>query len=68
MGMVFQQYALFPHMTVQENVAYGLKARKLPKAEIIERVQKYLELVDLKHLAGRRPRELWWTTAAGKSC
>ncbi|MXQ52588.1 ABC transporter ATP-binding protein [Shimazuella alba] len=58
MGMVFQQYALFPHMTIQENVTYGLKARKLPKAEITERVQKYLELVDLKHLAGRRPREL----------
>jgi ABC-type Fe3+/spermidine/putrescine transport system ATPase subunit len=58
MGMVFQQYALFPHMTVEDNVAYGLKARRLPKAEIKERVRKYLELVDLQHLAKRKPREL----------
>lgn len=40
MGMVFQQYALFPHMSVEDNVAYGLKARKLPKSEIRERVAK----------------------------
>jgi ABC-type Fe3+/spermidine/putrescine transport system ATPase subunit len=58
MGMVFQQYALFPHMTVRDNVAYGLKARKLKKAEIDRRVDRYLELVDLKHLAKRKPREL----------
>lgn len=58
MGMVFQQYALFPHMTVQENVAYGLKARKLKKTLIKEQVQKYLKLVGLEHLASRKPREL----------
>lgn len=57
-GMVFQQYALFPHMTVWENVAYGLKAKKLDKKVINERVEKYLELVDLKHLAKRKPKEL----------
>lgn len=58
MGMVFQQYALFPHMTVAENVAYGLKARKLGSTLIKERVEKYLTLVDLKHLANRKPSEL----------
>lgn len=58
MGMVFQQYALFPHMSVEDNVAYGLKARKLPKSEIKERVAKYLQLVDLLHLSQRKPHEL----------
>jgi ABC-type Fe3+/spermidine/putrescine transport system ATPase subunit len=58
LGMVFQQYALFPHMTVWENVAYGLKARKMNKALIKEKVEKYLALVGLSHLASRKPREL----------
>ncbi len=58
LGMVFQQYALFPHMTVWDNVAYGLKARKLPGAVIKERVDKYLELVGLRHLAQRKPKQL----------
>lgn len=58
MGMVFQQYALFPHFTVEENVAYGLKAQRLDRAIIRERVQKYLALVGLTHLAKRKPREL----------
>jgi ABC-type Fe3+/spermidine/putrescine transport system ATPase subunit len=58
LGMVFQQYALFPHMTVWENVAYGLKARKMNKTLIKEKVEKYLELVGLGHLASRKPREL----------
>lgn len=57
-GMVFQQYALFPHMTVWENVAYGVKAKKLDKKVIQERVEKYLTLVDLQHLAKRKPKEL----------
>ena len=41
-GMVFQNYAIFPHLTVRENVAYGLKARKVPKAEIQKRVDQAL--------------------------
>ena len=57
-GMVFQNYAIFPHLTVEENVAYGLKARKIPKAEIGPRVQEALELVQIGHLAKRKPNEL----------
>ncbi|MBN2981240.1 MULTISPECIES: ABC transporter ATP-binding protein [Cohnella] len=57
-GMVFQQYALFPHMTVWDNVAYGLKARKESKSVIKERVEKYLAMVGLSHLAGRKPKQL----------
>ncbi|WP_274364764.1 ABC transporter ATP-binding protein [Paenibacillus thermotolerans] len=57
-GMVFQQYALFPHMTVWDNVAYGLKAKKEPKEAVKERTEKYLQLVGLDHLAKRKPKEL----------
>ena len=57
-GMVFQNYAIFPHLTVRENVAYGLKARKVPKAEIEPRVNEALELVQISHLADRKPNEL----------
>ena len=57
-GMVFQNYALWPHMTVQENVAFGLQERKVAKTEIVKRVKQALELVDLQHLAERRPSEL----------
>ncbi|WP_019533336.1 ABC transporter ATP-binding protein [Paenibacillus ginsengihumi] len=57
-GMVFQQYALFPHMTVWDNVAYGLKARGEKPAVIKEKVEKYLKLVDLGHLAKRKPKAL----------
>jgi iron(III) transport system ATP-binding protein len=56
--MVFQNYAIFPHLTVKENVAYGLKARKTPKAEIDTRVDEALELVQIAHLADRKPNEL----------
>ncbi|WP_442604415.1 ABC transporter ATP-binding protein [Paenibacillus sp. KN14-4R] len=58
LGMVFQTYSLFPHMTVAENVAYGLKLRKVAKAEIQERVQKVLQLVKLPHVADRYPKQL----------
>ncbi len=57
-GMVFQNYAIFPHLTVEENVAYGLKARNVPRAEIKKRVADALELVQIAHLSSRKPNEL----------
>lgn len=57
-GMVFQNYALFPHMTVGKNVEFGLEMRKIPKAERTKRVQEALEMVQLGHLAHRFPNEL----------
>ena len=57
-GMVFQNYAIFPHLTVEENVAYGLKARKVDKKEIDRRVKEALELVPIAPLATRKPSEL----------
>src|SRR5439155_24981861 len=54
-GMVFQHYAAFKHMTVWENVAFGLKVRKRPKPEIANRVHELLELVQLEGLAKRYP-------------
>ena len=57
-GMVFQNYALWPHMTVAQNVAFGLEARKLPSAEIRTKVASALELVDMGELANRRPGQL----------
>ncbi len=55
-GMVFQSYALWPHMSVAKNVAFGLEERKLPKDEIAARVDQALDLVNLKHLKDRRLR------------
>ncbi|MBB3063742.1 ABC transporter ATP-binding protein [Limibacillus halophilus] len=57
-GMVFQNYALFPHMTIFDNVAFALKMRKWPAAKIREAVEKVLEVVQLPHLASRYPRQL----------
>ena len=57
-GMVFQHYAAFKHMTVWENVAFGLKVRKRPKPEIESRVHELLELVQLEGLAKRYPAQL----------
>ncbi|AEV29618.1 ABC-type spermidine/putrescine transport system, ATPase component [Sphaerochaeta pleomorpha str. Grapes] len=57
-GMVFQNYAIFPHMSVSENVAYGLKARKIPASEIPKLVENALDLVQIKNLANRKPSEL----------
>lgn len=57
-GMVFQSYALWPHMTVWDNVAFGLVERRLPKAEIRTKVQAALEMVGLENFAKRRPNEL----------
>ena len=57
-GMVFQNYALWPHMSVQKNVAFGLEERKIPKSEISDRVQEALDMVGLAHLAARHPAQL----------
>ena len=57
-GMVFQSYAIFPHLTVAENVAYGLKPRKVPKAQIREKVQRAMELVQIAQYADRQPQKL----------
>src|SRR6202041_3510657 len=58
MSMIFQSYALWPHMTVAENVAYGLKLRKLPRAEIAKKVSAILSTTRLAALAERYPGEL----------
>ncbi|MFL1561643.1 ABC transporter ATP-binding protein [Pseudomonas sp. O64] len=58
LGVVFQSYALFPHMTVRDNVAFGLKMRKVPAAEIASKVKTVLDLVRLAPHAERYPREL----------
>lgn len=55
---VFQQYALFPHMTVAQNIAYGLKLKKVAKDEINRRVQQMLDMVQMTHLANRKPQDL----------
>jgi putative spermidine/putrescine transport system ATP-binding protein/spermidine/putrescine transport system ATP-binding protein len=57
-GIVFQNYALFPHMTVADNVAYGLKSRRVAKAEILRRVRDILTLMKLSGLEDRKPRQL----------
>jgi len=56
--MVFQNYALYPHMTVFENMAFGLKLRHMTKSEIIQRVNEAAEILGIKRLLSRKPREL----------
>ena len=58
MGMVFQNYAIFPHMTVFDNVAFGLKNRKVPKDEIARQVDDILKVVKIDHLKDRKPAKL----------
>ena len=58
LGMVFQNYALMPHMTVFENVAFPLRVRHMPETEIRRKVGEVLELVRLPDLSGRKPRQL----------
>lgn len=58
LGVVFQNYLLFPHLTVFENVAFPLRQRKIPKAEITDRVDRVLSLVQLQAYSHRRPNEL----------
>lgn len=57
-AMVFQNYALYPHMTVYDNMAYGLRNRKVPKAEIDQRVREVARILALENLVGRKPRAL----------
>ena len=57
-SMVFQSYALFPHMSVRENIAFPLKMRKAPKEEIDQRVKETSELLEIANLLDRRPKEL----------
>ncbi|HAI07486.1 MAG TPA: polyamine ABC transporter ATP-binding protein, partial [Pantoea sp.] len=54
-NMMFQSYALFPHMTVEQNIAFGLKQDKLPKGEITSRVAEMLALVHMQEFARRKP-------------
>ena len=57
-AMVFQNYALYPHMTVYENMAFGLKLRKTPKEEIKRKVEEAARILDIAHLLDRRPKAL----------
>ncbi len=57
-GLVFQSYALFPHLSVFENVAFGLRLKKLSKEEITDRAEAGLQMVGLLHLAARKPAEM----------
>ncbi|MCX5825173.1 MAG: ABC transporter ATP-binding protein, partial [Deltaproteobacteria bacterium] len=57
-GMVFQNYALFPHLSVFDNIAYGLRARKIPRPEIAERVSRIIKSVQLEGLERRAPSKL----------
>src|SRR5919201_163526 len=57
-AMVFQNYALYPHMTVYDNMAFGLKMRKFPKAEIAKRVREAAEILGIQDLLKRKPRQL----------
>ena len=57
-AMVFQSYALYPHMSVYDNMAFGLKLRKTPKADIDRRVKEAAEMLGIPHLLGRKPKQL----------
>src|SRR6202140_3970441 len=57
-AMVFQNYALYPHMTVYENMSFGLRLKKFPKAEIKERVENAARILDITDLLDRRPKQL----------
>lgn len=57
-AMVFQSYALYPHMSVEQNLQFGLENQRLPKAEIITRVQKAAGILQIEHLLARRPHQL----------
>jgi multiple sugar transport system ATP-binding protein len=56
--MVFQNYALYPHMSVFDNMAFGLKLRKMPKDEIKQKVTDVAKVLDIEHLLDRKPKAL----------
>ncbi len=58
MGMIFQSYALFPHLTVSQNVAFGMQIKKLPKSRVLQRCAELLELVGLGEMGSRYPHQL----------
>jgi multiple sugar transport system ATP-binding protein len=58
MAMVFQNYALYPHMTVYDNIAFGLKLRKAPKVEIKRRIMETARILEIDHLLDRKPKAL----------
>ncbi len=57
-AMVFQSYALYPHMSIYDNMAFGLKLRKMPKDEIDRRVREAARILDIEHLLDRKPKLL----------
>src|SRR5216117_1825230 len=57
-AMVFQNYALYPHMTVEQNLAFGLKLRKMPKQEVSERVRRAANILQIEEFLKRKPRAL----------
>ena len=64
-AMVFQSYALYPHMSIYDNMAFGLKLRKMPKDEIDRRVREAARILDIEHLLDRKPKLRWSETACG---
>lgn len=65
--MVFQSYALYPHMSIYDNMAFGLKLRKMPKDEIDRRVREAARILDIEHLLDRKTEASvrWSETACG---
>src|ERR1700728_4022154 len=57
-AMVFQNYALYPHMTVYKNMTFGLKLRRMPRAEINKRVAEAAKILEIEHLLDRKPKQL----------
>jgi putrescine transport system ATP-binding protein len=64
-NMMFQRYALFPHMTVERNVAFGLRQEGVPRNEIAERVNEALDLVQMRKFAQRKPHQLSAVSSSG---
>ena len=65
---VFQDYALFPHMSIQENVEYGLRTRKVPKTERAKQAGEAIDSVKLSYLSQRLPHQLRWAAPTNCAC